>query len=305
MQKILFGAVELGGTKTVALIAHDVEDIIAKKKFPTLNPKETVNDLEKFFKTQSAEIGESICAIGIGSFGPLDLNPQSKTFGYITSTPKRGWEFFNLKNEIESRLGVKVYLDTDVNAAALGEYFIHPINNVNNMVYITIGTGIGAGLIVNGKIVHGLVHPEFGHIRIPHEIRSDSFTGVCPYHKDCFEGLASGPALEARWGLDPINIPEEHMAWDLESEYIGHALVNLICTVSPELIVIGGGVMHHYSLYKKIRDKTKLLLNKYIRSRYLEDRIQEYIIPPRLKEDSGICGALSMAIHEERSRKAA
>jgi len=303
MEKNLFGAVELGGTKTVAVLARDVDNIATKKKFPTLNPKETVNDLEDFFKSRSEEIGEPIRAIGIGSFGPLDLNPESKTFGYITSTPKRGWEFFNLKDEIESRLDTKVYLDTDVNAAALGEYFTHPINHVKNMVYITIGTGIGAGLIVNGKIVHGLVHPEFGHMRIPHNTRSDPFPGVCPYHQDCFEGLASGPALKARWNLEPKKIPEDHMAWDLEAEYIGHALVNLICTISPELIVIGGGIMHHYSLYEKIRVKTKLLLNKYIRSRYLEDRIQEYIIPPRLKENSGICGALSMAIHEEKTKK--
>lgn len=301
MDDNIYGAIELGGTKTIAMLASNIDKIIEKKKFPTLNPKDTVDDIINFFGAKTRNLSLNLKAVGIGSFGPLDLNPDSNTFGFITSTPKQGWEFFNIKNEFESRLDTKVYLDTDVNVAALGEYFIYPINNIKNMVYITIGTGIGAGVIINGRLVHGLVHPEFGHIRIPHDMRVDPFAGICPYHRDCFEGLASGPALAERWHSKPVDIPENHIAWDLEAEYIGHALVNLICTISPEKIVIGGGVMQNYSLYGLIQQKTKCLLNKYIKSKSLEDGINDYIVPPRLKEDSGIFGALSLAIHSDKN----
>jgi len=301
MSKEIFGAVELGGTKTVVMVAEKIDQIIEKKRFPTLNPKETTNDIVQFFISFISKQDCVLKAVGIGSFGPLDLNPLSSTFGFITSTPKQGWNYFNIKKEIETHLNTKVYLDTDVNTSALGEYFIDPLPNIKNMVYITIGTGIGAGLIINGNLVHGLVHPEFGHIRIPHDFNADPFPGICPYHRDCFEGLASGPALIERWHTDPQDIPVNHIAWELEAEYISHALVNLICTVSPEMIVIGGGVMQNKNLYPMIQKKTKSLLNQYIKTIMLEEGIDGYIIPPRLKDDSGILGALCLAIHCEKA----
>jgi len=302
MAQTIYGAVELGGTMITTIIARDTKSIIRKKVFPTLNPKDSIQDIINFFKSGFTDTDFLMQAIGIGSFGPLDLNPESRTFGYITSTPKQGWEFFNIKGEIEKALGVKAYLETDVNAAALGEYFLFPANRIRNLAYITIGTGIGAGIIINGKLIHGLVHPEFGHIRIPHDFRKDPFQGICPFHRDCFEGLASGPAMTERWHQPPEEIPIDHMAWSLEGEYIAYAVANLICTVSPEIIVIGGGVMYRHHLYKIVQEKTRSVLNGYIKSKAVEDNISEYIVPPRLKDDSGILGALSMAIHESESR---
>jgi len=297
MSEQFFGAVELGGTKINVLIANAQIEIVNKMVFPTLTPAETISEIIEFFKTTIETQAIKLNGIGIGSFGPLDLNPESKTFGYITSTPKPGWQFVNIKGEIESGLGVKAVIDTDVNAAALGEYFFKPALTINNLVYITIGTGIGAGFIINKKLVHGLVHPEFGHIRIPHDLRIDPFPGICPFHRDCFEGLASGPALTERWRMPSNEIPKEHVAWELEGEYIAYAVANLICTVSPEKIILGGGVMHRHYLYDIVRSKTANILNSYIRSKYLEESIADFIVPPRLKSDSGLIGALCLTIH--------
>lgn len=297
MSKQFFGAIELGGTKINALVADELNNQIAKKVIPTSSPEENIEDIADFFKHTLKSEGIQLSSVGIGSFGPLDLNPESKTFGYITSTPKAGWQFFNIKQSIESALGVKAVIDTDVNAAALGEYSIKSMHNIKNMVYITIGTGIGAGFIINGELVHGLVHPEFGHIHIPHDHRIDPFPGICPYHSDCFEGLASGPALAARWNMPADEIPVDHIAWDLEAEYIAYALANLICTVSPQKIIIGGGVMHRDFLFDIVREKTVKIINKYVRSKYLEEGIEDYITPPRLKNESGLIGALCLAIH--------
>lgn len=301
MTQKIFGAVEMGGTKVTAIAAKDLKSIISKKVFPNLSPRETMQDLFGFFRSIAAEENSEYQAIGVGSFGPLDLNPDSRTFGYITSTPKQGWQFYNIKHEIESTLNSKVYLETDVNASALGEFFLYPKNKIQNLVYITISTGIGAGIIINGKIVHGLVHPEFGHIRIPHDFRQDPFPGLCPYHRDCFEGLASSPALAERWHQPVEKIPIDHVAWELEAEYIAHAVANLICTISPEIIILGGDVMHHNQLLDMVHVKTRNVLNGYIKSKSLDENINDYIVSPRLKGDSGILGALSMAIHESKT----
>jgi len=302
MTQKIFGAVEIGGTKITAITAKDLKTIMNKGVFPTISPKETLHDIIDFFKSTLSEGEFEYQAIGVGSFGPLDLNPESRTYGYITSTPKQGWQFFNIKQEIETALQTRVYLETDVNASALGEFFLYPENKIQNLVYITIGTGIGAGIIINGKIVHGLVHPEFGHIRIPHDFHQDPFPGICPFHRDCFEGLASGPAMSERWHMAPEKIPLDHIAWELEAEYISFAIANLICTISPEIIVFGGGVMQRHQLLKMVQMKTRCVLGGYIKSKSLEENISEYIITPRLKEDSGILGALSMAIHESKSK---
>ena len=300
MSKQCFGAIELGGTKTNVMVADAENHQLAKKVFPTLSPDETILDITNFFKSTITSEGISLKSIGIGSFGPVDLHPDSNTFGYITSTPKSGWQFVNIKGNIESALNIQTEIDTDVNAAALGEYSYKSMNTIKNMVYITIGTGIGAGIIVNGSLVHGLVHPEFGHIHIPHDKRIDPFPGICPYHRDCFEGLASGPALTERWRMPADEIPQDHVAWDLEGEYIAYALSDLVCTISPEKIILGGGVMHRYYLYDIIRTKTVSIINRYIRSKYLEESIGDYITPPRLKSDSGLVGALCLAIHSDR-----
>ncbi len=297
MSEQFFGAIELGGTKINVLIANSQTETVEKKVFPTLSPAETIAEIIEFFNRSIETHAIKLDGIGIGSFGPLDLNPDSKTFGYITSTPKPGWQFVNIKGEIESGLGVRAVIDTDVNAAALGEYYFKPALAIHNLVYITIGTGIGAGFIINKKLVHGLVHPEFGHTHIPHDLRIDPFPGICPFHRDCFEGMASGPALAERWRMPADEIPKDHIAWELEGEYIAYALANLICTISPEKIILGGGVMHRHFLYDIVRSKTAKILNRYIRSKYLEEGIEDYIVPPRLKSDSGLIGALCLAIH--------
>jgi fructokinase len=296
------GAVELGGTKTVALVAKDKDHIVAKKVIPTLSPEQTVQDLADFFHLVQEKYNIAIDSIGIGSFGPLDLNPDSETYGFITSTPKKGWVFFNIKSAVENACQVDVIIDTDVNAAALGEYLYDPEKSIQNLVYITIGTGIGAGLVINNRIIHGLVHPEFGHMRITHNREQDPFSGVCPYHHDCLEGLASGPAIEERWNTRPQNLPKDHPAWQLEAEYISYGLVNLICTVSPELIILGGGVMNNKNLYDFIRVHTKKILSGYIKTSALEDKIDKYIIAPRLNADSGIIGALYL-VEQPQMRK--
>jgi len=301
MSKQYYGAIELGGTKTNLMIADAANHPVAKKVFPTLSPDETVSDITRFFKSTLSSEQIQLESIGIGCFGPVDLHPDSKTFGYITSTPKTGWQFFNIKGKIESALDIHSEIDTDVNTAALGEYSCKTMNTIKNIVYMTIGTGIGAGFIINGELVHGLVHPEFGHIHLPHDRRIDPFPGICPYHRDCFEGLASGPALTERWHMPADEIPQDHMAWDLEGEYIAYALSDLICTISPEKIILGGGVMHRDYLYDIVRTKTVSINNRYIRSKYLEESIEDYITPPRLKGESGLIGALCLAIHATKS----
>ena len=296
MAEKAFGAVELGGTKTFVMIAKDKSDIYSRKIFPTLSPNQTISDITNFFQKETKSLDLKLESIGLGSFGPLDLDPDSKTFGYITSTPKEGWQFTNLKGKIEESLQIPASIDTDVNASALGEFRSLLKQDIDSFVYITIGTGIGGGFIINGELVHGLVHPEFGHIRIPHDKRIDPFPGICPYHRDCFEGLASGPALQERWHLSAEQLPKDHMAWELEAEYISLALMNLICTISPQKIILGGGVMLQVHLFNRIYQKTQRVLNNYIKSKYLEDQIRNLIIPPKLKENSGIYGALHLAI---------
>ena len=300
MEEKAFGAIELGGTKTFVLIAKNRSKIYSRKIFPTLSPEQTIKDITKYFQDQAKAFNVKLESIGIGSFGPLDLDPESKTFGYITSTPKQGWQFTNIKGKIENFLQVPVIIDTDVNTSALGEFLSLSKQDINCFVYITIGTGIGGGFIINGELVHGLVHPEFGHIKIPHDKRIDPFVGICPYHRDCFEGLASGPALKERWHISPSLLPKKHMAWELEAHYISLALMNLICTISPQKIILGGGVMHQSHLFEKIHQKTQLLLNNYIKSKYLEDHIRDYITPPQLKDNSGIFGALDLAKKKSR-----
>ena len=210
---------------------------------------------------------------------------------------KKGGENFQLKDHIEKALDIQVSIDTDVNAAALGEYSYGAAAMNKDLAYITIGTGIGAGFIINSKIVHLLVHPEFGHIRIPHDRNKDPFPGVCPYHYDCLEGLASCPAIEARWRTKPQSLPKDHAAWQLEAEYLSLGLVNLISTISPELIILGGGVMNNDLLLNLIHLRTEQLLNQYIKSSFLSEKIDEYIVRPNLNEDSGILGALKLAMH--------
>ncbi len=287
----LYGAIEGGGTKFVCAIGDSSGKIIEKIKISTQAPEITSQEIISFFKQHP------IKKLGIGCFGPLDLNKNSATYGSITSTPKPGWSGFNILRTLKQALNVEVILDTDVNGAALGEYYWGLSKQIKNLVYITIGTGIGAGILVNGETVKGLLHPEAGHMFISQR-KDDNFEGTCPFHGNlCFEGLANGPAIKNRWHVEHFSsLEKDHPAVDLEAHYIAMALVNIICTCSPELIIIGGGVTDQKALLPKVREKTVKLLNGYVRHDRIEKEIDKYIILPTLNENSGIMGALTLAI---------
>jgi fructokinase len=229
-----------------------------------------------------------VSAIGIGSFGPIDPNPSSPTFGYITATPKLAWRNFNFAGANRESLGVEVAFDTDVNVAALGEYRWGAAQDLETFLYLTVGTGIGGGAVVNGRLLHGLTHPEMGHIHVPHDREQDPFNGCCPSHGDCLEGLANGSSFRARWGQAGESLPPDHPAWELEAHYLALGMANWICTLSPQRIVLGGGVMRHAKLYPLIRAKVSDLLNGYVEA--------PEIVPPLLGARAGVLGAIALAL---------
>lgn len=291
----LFGGIEAGGTKFVCMVGSSPDDLAAEKRFPTTSSAETIRQALDFFAPYARK-GE-LAGIGIASFGPVDLNPGSPTYGYITSTPKPGWQQVDLYGEIQRGLNVPVAFDTDVNAAAFGEHYWIPENHsLDPFLYVTIGTGIGVGILINGAPLHGLVHAEAGHIVIPHNWQKDPFRGGCPFHGDCLEGLASGDSMQKRWGQNAETLADEHPAWELEAEYIAFALANLIYAYSPQRIILGGGVPQHPGLHQMVRRKVQQTLNGYIQSPLILDKIDEYILPPALGSRSGGLGAIAMAM---------
>ena len=290
----LFGGIEAGGTKFVCAIGTGPDDLPAAEEFSTTTPEETIDRAIKFFKQQTNQ-AESLKAIGIGSFGPVDPNPNSPNFGYITSTPKQGWSHTEFAGRVKKALDVPVRFDTDVNAAALGEHKWGAAQGLGTFVYLTVGTGIGGGAMVNGRLTHGLVHPEMGHIRIPHDLGEDPYKGLCPFHGDCLEGLATGPAIEDRWGQRAETLPVDHPAWSLEAHYLALGLVNMICILSPQRIILGGGVMKQAHLFPLIRNNAKSLLNDYIKDPTILEKIDEYIMPPKLGGKAGVLGAIALA----------
>jgi len=289
----LWGGMEAGGTKTVCAVGTGPEDLRAEVRFPTTTPAETIQRIIQFFREQARE--EPLAAVGVASFGPLDLDPQSPRFGYITSTPKSGWAYTDLAGSVRRSLGTPVGFDTDVNAAALGEHQWGAAQGLHDFVYLTVGTGIGGGAMVNSRLIHGLSHSEMGHIRIPHDRDLDPFDGSCPYHGDCLEGLASGPALEARWGQPGATLGEDHPAWPLEAEYLAFGLVNLICILLPQRIIMGGGIMQQPQIFPLLRRKVQELLNGYLQAPGILDQIDEYIVPPGLGNRAGVLGAIALA----------
>jgi fructokinase len=295
MSKV-YGGIEAGGTKFVCAVGRGPEQIFAVEQIPTTSPAETLGRTLTFFQQQ--EYG-SLSAIGIASFGPLDPEPSSPSYGYITATPKPGWSDTDFVGTIKKAMQIPIGFDTDVNIAALGEWRWGAAQNLDTFLYLTIGTGIGGGGLVSGNMMHGLIHPEMGHIRIPHNLERDPFTGVCPFHGDCFEGLANGPAMEARWGQRAETLPREHPAWELEAHYLALALVNFICTLSPQRIILGGGVMQQAHLFPLIRDRVVNLLNNYVQSPQILENIEQYVVPPSLGVRAGVLGALALAMDIE------
>ena len=287
----VFGGIEAGGTKFVCGLGTCPDDLEVHS-FPTVAPAETIRQAIEFFR---AKAGSRLTALGIASFGPIDLDPKSSTYGYITTTPKAAWRNFNLVGTLANALAVPVAFETDVNAAAFAEAKWGAARDVEDSVYITVGTGIGGGVVVKGNAIHGLSHPEIGHLRVPHDANKDPFTGSCPFHGDCLEGLASGPALSQRWGQPAENLPVAHPAWELEAHYLASALSTLIFTVSPQRVILGGGVMQQEALFPLIRRNVVRLMNGYVAKPQLNEDIDHYIVPPELGRHSGVLGAILLA----------
>jgi fructokinase len=295
-----YGGIETGGTKTVCIVASSPEQIIAEERIPTSGPMETIQKMIDFFLSKTENY--QLAAIGIASFGPVDLEKSSPTFGFVTTTPKPGWKNVDLYGQINKALKIPVAFDTDVNAAAFGEQYWAPgEEKPDPFIYITVGTGIGVGVIINGTPLHGLIHAEAGHMMVPHDLQKDPFSGLCTYHGDCLEGLASGPAMEMRWGKRAEALPGDHPGWELESDYLAAAMINLIYTYSPRQIVMGGGVSLHSGLLDLVRRKVVQLNNDYFRSEKLHEDIHEYIRDPFLGSRSGTLGAIAMAINLTRN----
>ena len=281
------GALEAGGTKMVCAIGNERGEIEKQISLPTETPKITLPKLADFFRENQIE------ALGIGCFGPVDLNRNSPTYGYITTTPKLAWQNCSMAGYFQKELHIPVGFDTDVNGSALGEATWGASQGLENSMYITIGTGVGAGIIDNGKLVHGMLHPEAGHILKP--VRSDdTYAGKCPYHGNCLEGLAAGPSIEKRWGAKAVDLVDKAEVWELESEYLAQAIMDFILTVSPQRIILGGGVMHQMQLFPLIRRKVSEKINGYIRTPELAD-MDSYIVPASLNDDQGILGCIRLA----------
>ena len=289
----LYGGIEAGGTKFVCIVASGPDHIIEEVRFPTTTPDETLNNSIQFFRPY-VESGQ-IKSIGVGCFGPLDLDPNSPTYGFITATPKPYWSNADVLGTLKRALNVKVGFDMDVNVAALGEHLWGASQGLDPSLYLTIGTGIGGGFITGGKPLVGMLNLEMGHLRIPHDLERDPFKGNCPFHGDCFEGLANGPAIEKRLGVKGADIPESDPYWDIEAEYIASALMNYILTLSPRKIILGGGVMQRDFLFPMIRRRVRKLLNGYVVHKNLLENIDQYIVPPALGNQSGSMGAIALA----------
>ncbi len=292
----VYGGVEAGGTKFNCIVGTGPEDVRAEARFPTTVPEETLKRVIDFFKEYEHTSGDTIKSIGIASFGPVDLDESSPTYGYITTTPKPSWPMTDVVGSIRSVFQLPVAFDIDVIAPAIAESIWGATRGLSDFIYMTIGTGIGGGAITHGRPLHGMVHSEMGHIRMPHKWEMDPYPGCCPFHGDCFEGLASGPAMMQRWGQRAEGLPLDHPAWNLEADYIALAMQTFICTLSPQRIILGGGVMQQGQLFPMVRQKVQQYLNGYLRSPALFEGIDEYIVPPALGNRAGVLGGLAMAM---------
>lgn len=284
-----YGALEAGGTKMVMSILTAEGEMIERKSIPTLTPAETMPAMIEFFGSYD------LTALGIGCFGPLDLNPASPTYGSITATPKLAWRNYPIRQAFADALRIPVGIDTDVNGAALAEVTMGAAKGLDSCVYVTIGTGIGGGVIMGGQPVHGMMHPEMGHQLMLPDANDPTPDGFCPYHKHCLEGLAAGPAIQKRWGVPGSELPRDHAAWVLEANYLAEMCHNAIMTLSPQKIILGGGVMGQEFLIGLIRARTLELLNGYISSPEVERGLADYIVAPGLGVNSGVMGAWLLA----------
>lgn len=268
---MIYGGIEAGGTKFICAVGNDVGEIIEQIQIPTTSPKETMQEVIRFFRQYKP------AAIGVGSFGPCDINPESVTYGCITSTPKKLWRNYSIVGALKKEFQVPITFNTDVNVAALAEIKFGAAKGLDSCLYITIGTGIGAGAVVNGKLLEGLSHPEMGHI-IVRRHPNDVYEGKCPYHRDCLEGLAAGPAIKDRWGEEAYQLFNRSDVWELQAFYIAQALVSYILILSPKRIILGGGVMKQKQVFPLIYSKLNELLNNYITLPEIISHPHRYIV---------------------------
>lgn len=287
------GAIEAGGTKFVCGIGNDKGEVEQRVSFPTREPEATLQDVFAFFDN------EQLDAIGIGSFGPLGLDPSRPDYGCVTTTPKPGWSGYPLLHAVKDRYRVPTGWDTDVNAAAVGEAEWGAAKGLDSCIYYTIGTGVGVGVFASGRPVHGLVHPEGGHVLVRRH-PADEFAGACPYHGDCLEGMAAGPAIERRWKQKGSELPQDHEAWNMEAYYIGQAIAGAVLLLSPQKVILGGGVMHQRQLFPLIHEEVKRCLNGYVHASAVLEDIANYIVPPGLGDNAGLCGAMALGIAAAR-----
>lgn len=284
----MYGGIEAGGTKFVCAVSEGGE-ILEKTSIPTTTPEETLDQVFEFFDRYELK------GIGIGSFGPIGIDQTKDNYGYVLATPEKGWAQFDFLGTIRKRYNVPVAWTTDVNAAAYGELKQGAAQGKNSCIYLTVGTGIGAGVVINEEIFSGIAHPEMGHIWVKRH-PDDQYEGTCPYHKDCLEGLAAGPSIEARIGIKGQDLPQDHPIWDIQAFYIAQALINYTLTLAPEKIILGGGVMNQDHLLQKIRQQFVELMGGYMET----PQVSEYIVRWGLPNESGIIGSLLLAEHEHQ-----
>ena len=287
-----YGSLEAGGTKMVCAIGDEQGNILERVSIPTLAPENTMPAILDFFKNKN------ISALGIGCFGPVDLDKKSPTYGCITTTPKLAWRNYDIVGVCEQELGVPVGFDTDVNGSALGEATWGCTKDLDNSIYITVGTGIGVGVIIDRKPYHGMLHPEGGHIFLARHPQDPMERGVCPYHELCLEGLASGPSIQARWGKPGVELADRKEVWELEAYYLAQAICSYIMILSPERIIIGGGVAHQEQMMPMIRAEVLRQMGGYIAAKGMQD-LENYIVLPSLNDNQGILGALKLAMDAE------
>ncbi len=281
------GGLEARGSKMICAVGTEDGTLLDQVIIPTRGPKETMEDVIAYFRDKEIE------ALGIASFGPVDVHKNSDTYGYILDTPKEAWQRFNLLGTIRDALHVPVELETDMNGACLGEMTFGCAKGLDSVIYVSIGTGIGAGIAVNGQLLHGMLHPEAGHMLLRRHPR-DGYEGICPFHATCFEGLASGPAIAERWGRPAEELHHNATVWEMESHYIAQAMVNFILVMSPRIIILGGGVMKNENLFPMIRKRVRKILNEYLDTDELQD-LDKYIVPASLKGNQGVLGCIELA----------
>ena len=282
----LLGAIEAGGTKFVVAVADENFNIIDRTAFPTLDGEQTLDQAIAFFDQY-----DNIDAIGIAAFGPIDIVPESKTYGYVLDTPKHGWSGYDFLGRMKAWRDIPYYWTTDVNGAGWAEFTTGAAKDVDNMVYLTVGTGVGAGIVSGGHLVSGYGHPEAGHIFLQKH-PEDTYAGNCPFHgANCLEGLAAGPAIEERWGMSAKEIPDDHLAWRMEAFYLAQAILDYTMILRPEKVVLGGGVPHREILFSLIRESFAEQMSDYLAVPPLDD----YIVPVANGDNAGILGCFYLA----------